>query len=60
MRASRSPSACGAGASVAFLASLGWRPSAAPTHYLDGLLATGSYEGEHWLATFAVRMLEAR
>ena len=23
---------------VAFLASLGWRPSAAPTHYLDGLL----------------------
>jgi len=23
-------------------------------------LATGSYEGEHWLATFAVRMLEAR
>ena len=24
---------------VAFLASLGWRPSAAPTHYLDGLLA---------------------
>ena len=23
-------------------------------------LASGSYEGEHWLATFAVRMLEAR
>lgn len=23
-------------------------------------LATGSYEGEHWLGTFAVRMLEAR
>jgi hypothetical protein len=23
-------------------------------------LATGSYEGEHWLATFAVRMLESR
>lgn len=23
-------------------------------------LATGSYEGEHWLATFAVRMLEGR
>jgi hypothetical protein len=23
-------------------------------------LATGSYEGEHWLATFAVRMLAER
>src|SRR5664279_6029109 len=27
---------------VAFLASLGWRPSAAPTHYLDTLLADGN------------------
>ena len=23
-------------------------------------VASGHYEGEHWLATFAVRMLEAR
>jgi len=42
----RQPSGCGvrllilgtAKAFVAFLASLGWRPSAAPTHYLDSLL----------------------
>ena len=27
---------------VAFLASLGWRPSAAPTHYLDTLLGEPS------------------
>jgi len=30
---------------VAFLASLGWRPSAAPTHYLDRLLAPCRYPG---------------
>jgi hypothetical protein len=23
-------------------------------------IASGSYEGEHWLATFAVQMLDAR
>jgi hypothetical protein len=23
-------------------------------------IESGSYEGEHWLATFAVRMLDAR
>ncbi len=42
----RQPSGCGVRllvlgtikAVVAFLASLGWRPSAAPTHYLDSLL----------------------
>jgi hypothetical protein len=43
---------------VAFLASLGWRPSATPTHYLDTLLTFQDHHGQSQVPIVAERAVD--